>query len=89
MQTLGAVTGAAVLKGLSVHETNKLLGTPTPNDGVTHGQIFGIEMFITFVLVFTVFATCDSLRTGFNGSGPLAIGLSLTMCHLWAVRRSI
>ena len=98
VQTLGALVGAGVLKGLSANivvdvlgrekefNTNALLGTPVPMDGVTLGQVFGIEMFITFILVFTVFATCDSLRSGFNGSGPLAIGLSLTMCHLWAVR---
>jgi len=86
VQTVGAVTGAGVLKGLSANNTNNALCTPAPSDGVTEGQIFGIEMFITFILVFTVFATCDSLRTGFGGSGPLAIGLSLTMCHLWAVR---
>jgi len=85
VQTVGAITGAGVLKGLSANNTNNGLCTPGPSEGVSNGQVFGIEMFITFILVFTVFATCDSLRTGFSGSGPLAIGLSLTMCHLWAV----
>ena len=86
VQTVGAVAGAGVLKGLSANNTNNALCTPAPRDDVSGGQVFGIEMFITFILVFTVFATCDSLRSGFGGSGPLAIGLSLTMCHLWAVR---
>jgi len=87
VQTIGALVGAGILKGLSAGDTNSALGTPSPSQvEVSDGQIFGIELIITFVLVFTVFATCDSLRAGFGGSGPLAIGLSLTMCHLWAVR---
>lgn len=91
VQTVGAVVGAGVLNGLTTastasNSTNEgNLCTPSPSEGVSVGQTFGIELVITFVLVFTVFATCDSLR-GFAGSGPLAIGLSLTMCHLWAVR---
>jgi aquaporin-4 len=44
-----------------------------------------VELLITFVLVWTVFATCDGQRTDLAGSGPLAIGLSIAMCHLWAV----
>ena len=44
-----------------------------------------MEVMITFILVFTVFATTDSTRNDLNGSGPLAIGLSVTMAHLVAV----
>ena len=55
-------------------------------------QGFGVEFFITFVLVFTVFASCDKKRTDLRGSAPLLIGLSVTVCHLfavssWSVRR--
>ena len=85
LQSLGAVVGAAVLKAVSVSGTNEALGTPVPSAGVTQAQAFIIELIISFVLVLTVFATCDSLR-GIGGSGPLAIGLSISMCHLWAVR---
>jgi len=85
-QTVGAVAGAGVLKGLSPNNTNKELCTPAPGPGVSDGQVFGIETIITFVLVFIVFATCDSLRTGIGGSGPLAIGLTVSTCILWAVR---
>ena len=85
-QSLGAVVGAAVLKAVSLSGTNDALGTPVPAAGVTQAQAFIIELIITFVLVLTVFAACDSLRSGISGSGPLAIGLSISMCHLWAVR---
>ena len=86
VQSAGAVAGAGILKGLTVSPNNTdVVCTPKPGPGVTLGMTFGVEAFVTFVLVMTVFATCDSLRSGINGSGPLAIGLSITMCHLWAV----
>jgi len=88
VQSVGAIAGAGILKGLSPDGGEYgLCNTKPTADGITLGQVFGIETIITFVLVFTVFASCDSLRTGFSASGaPLAIGLSITMCHLWAVR---
>lgn len=85
VQTGGAIGGAGFLKAVSVNGTNDALGNTIPAPGVTQDQVFLIELAISFVLVFTVFATCDSLRTGIGGSGPLAIGLSIAMCHLWAV----
>lgn len=92
-QSIGAIAGAGLLRMVTPCNAtagvnpNPTLGTSTPpKDGsVTNFQIFLIEQTITFVLVFTVFATCDSRRKGFGGSGPLAIGLSVTMGHLWAV----
>ena len=56
--------------------------------GVTAGQGFGIEMLITFVLVLVVFAAAADENNASNvkGSAPLAIGLSITTCHLFAVR---
>ena len=86
VQSAGALAGAWVLKVISVSGTVDKLGLTTPGHGVSAGQTFVIELVITFVLVLTVFASCDSVRSGIGGSGPLAIGLSITMCHLWAVR---
>jgi len=83
VQSGGALVGALILKALVTEES---LCTSKPSKGVSLGQVFGYELIITFVLVMTVFASCDSLRSGFGGSGPLAIGLSVSMCHLWAVR---
>lgn len=91
-QSIGAIAGAGVLhlvnpsNATAGYNLNPTLGTSAPpaNSPITHFQVFLIELIITFVLVFTVFATCDSRRK-FPGSGPLAIGLSVTMGHLWAV----
>lgn len=41
------------------------------------GEGIGIELFITFVLVLCVYSP---------GTTPLAIGLSIATCHLFAVR---
>jgi len=88
VQSLGAMAGAGILKLLTVDGTNDSLCTPSPGAAVTLSQTFGYETLISFVLVFTVFATRDPVRTVISGSGPLSIGLSVAMCHLWAVSNS-
>lgn len=80
----GAIAGAMTLKMASGAAT-PTLGTSSPNQHVPGEGVLLIELFITFLLVFVVFATCDGRRKGFNGSGPLTIGLSVTIGHLWAV----
>ena len=87
-QTIGAVVGAGVLKVLTTDNNriyNGNFGTPSLNHGTDAGQGFGIELIITFVLVFAVFSSVDSLRKDIGGSIPLTIGFSISMCHLWAV----
>uniref|UniRef100_A0A2C9JL65 Aquaporin n=1 Tax=Biomphalaria glabrata TaxID=6526 RepID=A0A2C9JL65_BIOGL len=84
-QLIGAVVGAGILLGLTPEKDQSALGMTLVHDKISVGQAVGVELFITFVLVFTVFASCDNKRKDLNGSAPLAIGLSVTMCHLWAI----
>jgi aquaporin-4 len=88
-QCAGAVAGAAVLAGLTPVALHGQLGLTTVNPELTKEQGFGVELIITFVLVLTVFACCDSNRTDLNGSAPLTIGLSVTLCHLFAVSKTV
>ena len=64
------------------------LGNTTLSHGVSAGQGVGIEFLITFVLVMVVFGAAADEHNQINvkGSAPLAIGLSITACHLFAVR---
>lgn len=85
-QCVGATVGAAILKGLTPVEVQGTLGSTTLHPGLTPFQGFGVELLITCVLVLTVFASCDPNRNDLaNGSAPLAIGLAVTLCHLFAV----
>lgn len=55
------------------------------NKSISTGNALVVELFITFQLVFTVFATCDHKRHDLKGSSALAIGLSVCVGHLFAV----
>lgn len=87
MQCFGAITGVAILRGVTPAARFGTFGTTVVNEmgGVTIGQGFGTEIMITFMLVLTVFACCDGDRTDLKGSAPLAIGLSVTIGHLFAL----
>lgn len=84
-QCLGALVGAAILKGVTPEKIQGSLGMTTRNEQIDAAQALGIELLITFVLVLTVFGACDERRNDVKGSAPLAIGLSITTCHLFAV----
>lgn len=87
-QLVGAVVGAGILMGLTPSAYHGDFGNTLVSKKIDPGKALGVEIFITFVLVFTVFASVDSKRKDINGSTPLSIGLSVTMCHLFAVRIS-
>jgi aquaporin related protein len=74
-----------LFQALTPKDVRNSLGMTTISDLVTPLQGFFMEALITFVLVLTVEAVCDDRRTDVKGSAPLAIGLSITTCHLGAV----
>jgi len=83
-QILGAIIGAAILKALTPGD-DPSLGLCSVATGISTLQAFGIELIEAFILVFTVFSSIDSCRTGLGGSVPLTVGISISMCHLWAI----
>lgn len=84
-QLIGAIVGAAILFGLTPAAARGGLGVNGMNGDVTEAQGFGVEVMITFVLVFTVLASIDEKRTDLNGSAPLTIGLAVAVGHLVAI----
>ena len=87
-QCAGAVAGASLLRALTPKGSNDGLCAPAPAFELSFVKACSFELSVTFLLVFTVFATCDGRRNGF-GLGPLAIGLSITCGHLWAVSTTV
>jgi len=90
-QCLGAILGAGLLKVFypsSISSSDSgYLGLTGLAPNISPGQGFGVEFFITFVLVLVVFGSAadDIAAKNTKGSAPLAIGLSITTCHLYAV----
>ncbi|KAK0133268.1 Aquaporin-4 [Merluccius polli] len=84
-QCLGSVVGAAVLYGVTPESVRGGLGVTMVNTSISAGHALVVEVFITFQLVFTVFASCDPKRSDLSGSPALAIGLSVCIGHLFAI----
>ncbi|XP_008294131.1 aquaporin-4-like [Stegastes partitus] len=84
-QCVGAIVGAAILYGITPASVRSGLGITGVNPSISVGNALVVELFITFQLVFTVFATCDHKRKDLKGSSALAIGLSVCIGHLFAI----
>lgn len=82
-QCIGAIAGAAILRGLSGDVFT--IGVTSVQGNLTVEQGFGVELFITFILVFVVLASTDDKRNDLGGSAPLTIGLAVVAGHLFAV----
>ncbi|CAN7992107.1 unnamed protein product [Ixodes hexagonus] len=85
-QLIGGITGAAILRAVTPDARHGALGGTGLAEGVTPLMGLAVEVCITFILVLTVFSVCDTNRLDVQGSAPLAIGLSVTTCHVFAVR---
>ena len=85
-QIAGAVIGALLLEAAIVGQYEGNLGAHSLNlellDGV--GAAVLVEAVLTFVLVFTVFATAMDPR-GLAGLAPIAIGFAILVDHLVGV----
>ena len=85
-QIAGAVIGALLLEAAIVGQYEGNLGAHSLNlellDGV--GAAVLVEAVLTFVLVFTVFATAMDPR-GLVGVAPIAIGFAILVDHLVGV----
>ena len=77
--------GAAVLYAVTPQEVRGALGVTTPAAPLGIGQAFGVELILTFVLVFTVFAATDESRMINGYQAPLAIGIAVFICHMTGV----
>merc|ERR1719220_2199018 len=85
----GAVAGSAVLRVLLPEDLRGSdgLGITMPSHLVGLGQAVAIEALITGLLVLVVFAVAGDPgnSASLKGSVPLAIGLTVGACHLFAV----
>ena len=84
-QLFGALLGSAILKLLTPSHLQGDLGVPRVSKYITSGQAFGIEFFITFVLLLAVMTSFDTNRSDRQGSVPTVLGLGVAMCHFMAV----
>ena len=85
-QMVGAVIGALLLKVVVVSSIEGNLGAHSLNDAALSSDAAGVlvEAILTFVLVFTVFATAMD-RRGLGNAAPIAIGFAILIDHFVGV----
>ncbi|XP_068121206.1 aquaporin-2-like [Hyperolius riggenbachi] len=84
-QLLGAVSGAAILQGLTPFEARGNLSINGLFNNTDAGKAFAIELFLTLQLVLCIFASTDDKRTDNVGSPALSIGFSVSLGHLLGI----
>lgn len=86
-QCLGGLVGAVILYGLTPEDSRVSagLGATEPSDNLHLSQVFGLEFLGTLMVVLTVQANVDPMRTDL-GFRALSIGLAYTAAHLFTFR---
>jgi len=90
VQCLGGIVGGYILYGLTPPGLRGTLGSNAlfcqPYDGgcVTQLQGIGVELLTVFMLVIVVLAITDCKRES-KLDPSLAVGLTVTLCHLFAI----
>ncbi|XP_026461702.1 aquaporin AQPAe.a isoform X3 [Ctenocephalides felis] len=80
-QCVGAIVGASIVHAIDPVKDG--LGLTQPGSGVTSGNAVAVELLVTFILVMTVHAVCDSNREDHSRiNAPAAIGLAVLCCHI-------
>lgn len=82
VQCAGAVAGTASLKSLLPEQFHNGLGHTTVAPELTALQGFGLEFFLGFILIFTVFGVCDGNKPGilFGHAPPGSIAMINFVC---------
>jgi len=83
-QCIGALIGAALLLAIQPENVPNSEIPGITISSVSAGQAFLVEFVITFVLLLTVYAAAADEGNEVKGSAPLAIGLAITIAHLFA-----
>ena len=83
-QLLGAVAASLLLGLLSPNNqmTAGNLGVTLPASGVGLVSLMGIEIVLTFLLVFVIFSVAVDSKSPFKNSANFIIGLTVTVCAL-------
>lgn len=84
-QCAGAVAGAALLQYMVPSLLKNNIGVVSIDAGLSEGQGFAVEAVITAVLLFVVCSVTDPNRTDLANAAPIAIGLTIACCHIFAV----
>ncbi|XP_046968127.1 aquaporin AQPAe.a-like [Vanessa cardui] len=87
-QIFGSLIGSCVAYSVTDVTLRNGLGATVPHFNMRADQVFGLEFIMTFILVAVVLSVMDNRNSNGLGSGPLAIGLSVTACQSSAVMYS-
>ncbi|XP_024081986.1 aquaporin AQPcic [Cimex lectularius] len=83
-QCAGAVAGAGLLMYV-LPENQDTWGVTKVAELLTANQGFAIEAVITGLLILVVCAVTDPNRLDLSNAAPVAVGLTIAACHLFAV----